>query len=353
MQRADTMTAGRSGSILGRMFDAYVDGDLPLPTPVIHLLLTAGTDLTFRFARKYPELPPEWSGAQGALAEKSEALMRIHYDQPRELFEYFLGPTMKYTMALWERGARNLDEAQTAMMEDLCAKAGIQDGDNVLDIACGFGSLSTHILKRYPGCHVTAVNLSKTQCDYIAEKQFEAGHPMHTDRFRLIREDFARVHLDREYDRVFVIGLFEHIRNLRGALERLSEFLKPDGTLMLHYIAYNHVIRALADPSTDLFFGRYIFPGGRFWHFKELFRYQDHLAVRGSWFLNGKNYKRTVREWHRNFWRNIDAIRAIPSLDDRFIRTWDLYLRFCIAAFGAVGGRNVGNGQYCCTLRRR
>ena len=324
----------------------YLAGNLPLPGFVVQALLHIGTEMFYRLSPTFEELPPEWSGDEGPIAEQSSELMEIHYDQPLALFENFLGPTMKYTMALWERGARDLEDAQTQMMDDVCDKVGIQDGENVLDIACGFGSLSAHILKRFPGCKVTALNLSNTQCDYIESQQNNPDSPLHTDRFRLMRGDFAQAQLDRQFDRITVVGLFEHIRNLNAALQKIADFLKPNGKVFLHYITYNRIIRVMADPYSDMFMNRYIFPGGRFWYFGELERHQEHLKIERSWFMNGQNYKRTLQAWHRNFWKNIDRIRAIPSVDERFVRIWDLYLRMCVSAFGGMGGRNVGNGQY-------
>jgi cyclopropane fatty-acyl-phospholipid synthase-like methyltransferase len=191
-----------------------------------------------------------------------------------------------------------------------------------------------------------ALNLSQTQVDFIAARQSQPGHPFHSDRFRIIKEDFSKFKFDRRFDRIMVIGLFEHIRNIRLALEKISELLKPEGTVLLHFIAYNRIIRTMADPHQDLFFEKYIFPGGRFWYFNELPRHQEHLRLENSWFMNGKNYKRTLQCWHENFWRSIGIIRAIPGMDEKFVRIWDLYLRFCIATFGGMGGRNVGNGQY-------
>jgi cyclopropane-fatty-acyl-phospholipid synthase len=328
------------------LVEMYLNGRLPMPGPVLQGLLKVAVEGYFRFSRTYPELPPEWDGGSGPIAVQSRELMQIHYDKPLVLFENFLGPTMKYTMALYERGARNLEEAQTQMMDDLCDKAGIQDGDMVLDIACGFGSLSAHILQRYKACKVVALNLSQTQVDYITSKQSEPGHPMQTDRFRIIKEDFSKFEYDRKFDRIMVIGLFEHIHNLRLALEKIAGLLKPDGTVLLHFITYNRIIQPIADPTSDVFFGKYIFPGGRFWYFNELPRYQEHLQVEKTWFLNGNNYKRTLEAWRENFWRNIDKVRKHPMIDAKFVRTWDLYLRFCIATFGGMGGRNVGNGQY-------
>jgi cyclopropane-fatty-acyl-phospholipid synthase len=328
------------------LIDRYLDGRLPIPGPLVQGLLKVAVECYFRFARTYPELPPAWGGGTGPVAEQSKDLMAIHYDKPAALFENFLGPTMKYTMALWERGATNLEAAQEAMLDDLCTKAQLRDGDQVLDIACGFGSLSAHIMKHYPRCKVVAMNLSKAQVGYITEKQSEPGHPLHTDRFKVIREDFNTFQFDQKVDRVMVIGLFEHIKNLRVALEKLSHFLKPGGTVLLHFITYQRIIRQLADLSQDVFFNKYIFPGGRFWYFHELPKHNEHLKVEQSWFLNGHNYQHTLEAWLENFWHNIDTVRAIPGIDEKFVRTWDLYLRFCIATFGAMGGRNVGNGQY-------
>ncbi|MBI3992363.1 MAG: class I SAM-dependent methyltransferase [Candidatus Lambdaproteobacteria bacterium] len=328
------------------LIEQQLAGSSIIPRPALDALMKLMVELHYRFSPTYSELPCEWSGDSGPIAEQSEDLMRVHYDKPLIVFENFLGPTMKYTMALYERGARTLEQAQEDMLDDLCTKVGLQNGEEVLDIACGFGSLSTYIMRHYPKCKVTALNLSKVQVDYIASKQNEPGHPLHADRFRIIQEDFATAKLDRQFDRIMVIGLFEHIRNLKLALEKISRFLKPAGSVLLHYIAYNRIIEPMANPTQDLFFGKYIFPGGRFWYFRELFRYQDHLRIENSWFLNGNNYKRTLEVWLENFWHNIDKIRTHPDIDERFIRTWDLYLRFCIAIFGGMGGRNVGNGQY-------
>ena len=328
------------------LVEHQIAGRHPIPRPVLDALMRLMAEVHYRLPSPYSELPHEWSGASGPIAEQSEDLMRVHYDKPLIVFENFLGPTMKYTMALYEHGASTLEQAQEAMLADLCVKVGLKDGDEVLDIACGFGSLSTYIMGHYPNCKVTALNLSRVQVDYITTKQAEPGHPLNSPRFRVIREDFATAKLDCQFDRILVIGLFEHIRNLKLALEKISRFLKPSGAVLLHYIAYNRIIEPMANPNTDLFFGKYIFPGGRFWYFRELYRYQDHLRIENSWFLNGNNYRRTLEAWLKNFWSNIDKIRAHPDIDERFIRTWDLYLRCCIALFGGLGGRNVGNGQY-------
>jgi cyclopropane-fatty-acyl-phospholipid synthase len=328
------------------LIERYVEGRLPLPGPLVQAILNVVLELYYRFAPTMEVLPEPWSGAVGPIAERSDDLMRIHYDKPAVLFENFLGQSMKYSMALWESGARDLDDAQQAMLADLCDKVQIRDGDSILDIGCGFGSFAAYALRRFPSAKVVGITLSNVQYRYITAKQSQPGHALHDDRFRVIKEDFAKCRFGRQFDRIVSIGVFEHVSNLRLALEKIASFLRPEGSVLLHYIVYQRIIKAMANIHQDGFFGRYIFPGGRFWPFNELFRYQEHLRIERSWFLNGNNYRRTLEAWHANFWRNIAAIRAHPELDERFVRIWDFYLRFCIAIFGGMKGANVGNGQY-------
>lgn len=328
------------------LIDRYLDGRLPLPGAVVQFLLNAGVEAHFLLTPAMDVLPGEWSGGQGPFAVRSEDLMRIHYDKPALLFENFLGPSMKYSMALWERGAQDLEQAQDAMLGDLCEKAQIRDGDTILDIGCGFGSFAAHALRKYPRSKIVGITLSNVQYQYITAKQSTPGHRLHDDRFRVIKADFATHEFDTPFDRIVSIGVFEHVSNLKLALEKVARFLKPGGSVLLHFIAYRRIIEAMANVSRDGFFGRYIFPGGRFWPFNELPRYQEHLRVENSWYLSGQNYRRTLEAWRENFWRNAGAIRKHPDLDDRFVRMWDFYLRFCIAIFRSGGGKYVGNGQY-------
>lgn len=328
------------------MIDRYLEGRMPIPGPLLQRLLNTTMEAFFRFAPVMDVLPDAWSGGHGPLAQRSDDLMRIHYDRPAVLFESFLGPSMKYSMALWERGARTLEQAQEDMLSDLCEKAQIRDGDAILDIGCGFGTFVGHVLRNYPHSSVVGITLSDVQYRHLTEKQKCSGHQLHDERLRVIKGDFATCDLDMTFDRIVSIGVFEHLSNLRVALEKIARLLRQDGTVLLHFIVYQRIIEAVANIEREGFFARYIFPGSRFWPFNELPRYQEHLRVERAWFLNGRNYRRTLEAWRRNLWRNADVIRSHPDLDEQFMRLWDLYLRICIAIFRSGGGRYVGNGQY-------
>ena len=281
------------------------------------------------------------------ITEHSEALMCVHYDMPRGLFENMLGPSMKYSMGLWERGARTLEEAQTAMLDDVIAKVGICDGDRVLDIGCGFGSFATRVLDRMPHAEVVGLTLSAVQAEYIRERMEFPGHPLHEGRFTLVLDDFNRVSFHHPFDKVVSLGVFEHVTNLGLGLEKIRGFLAPQGRCLLHYIVFtpaigHHGMAARQDP----FINRYIFPGGRIWAQEELFRHQESCRVDTFWYLSGVNYRDTLRAWLENFLRNRAIIREQTGLSQRVMRIWEIYLRACIAVFGLKGGAAYGNGQY-------
>jgi cyclopropane-fatty-acyl-phospholipid synthase len=281
-----------------------------------------------------------------AIAERSRELVATHYNLPLGLFEQTLGATMKYSMALWEKGAASLDDAQNAMMADLCQKVDIQDGDRVLDIGCGFGSFAAYVLQNFPNCQVYGLNLSRMQCDYIQEKSQESGHSLNTDRFHLIEQDFNDFDSEIKFDRIISIGFFEHVSDLEGALRKVYQLLEPNGVSLIHYI----VCRALPDRYSSKiksgFIEDYIFPGGHIHSYDKIFRFQKDLMIDQHWFLNGINYQRTLEAWLANFKANRDAIKHEVGLSEETLKVWDIYLRGCIAVFQIRNGEYYGNGQF-------
>jgi cyclopropane-fatty-acyl-phospholipid synthase len=184
--------------------NAYING-LEVPDQVLRILCNTFAGLLFD---KFPSLLVryDWLKKESArLAEGSEELMKVQYNLPEELFIDMLGESEtvypKYTMALWEKGAPNLEQAQIDMLEDIIAKAGIQDGDEILDLGCGWGSAASYILSKFPKAQVTSLNLSHGQCEYIRRKAKEAGSHLNTPRFSLYEQDFNEAVFSREFDR--------------------------------------------------------------------------------------------------------------------------------------------------------
>ena len=281
------------------------------------------------------------------IAVQSTELMETHYDQPQELFDNFLGGIMKYSMGLWDTGAASLEESQVHMLDDLCEKAELEDGQALLDIGCGFGSFVEHALRKYPNATVFGLSLSKVQCDYMRAMQNTPGHTLHTDRFRLVEGDFNTVRIHRQFDRIVSIGVFEHVSNLGRALQSVRSMLMREGQCFLHYIVFRSPLDRLPyRPPECNFFHRYLFPGGRIWFDQELYNYQDGLRIDRYWYINGSNYRHTLQAWLTNLLRNWDRIQATGKFDAKHLKVWEFYLRVCIGVFSSGRGEYYGNGQY-------
>jgi cyclopropane-fatty-acyl-phospholipid synthase len=326
--------------------NAYING-LEIPDQVLRMLCDTSARLLFN---EYPSLLVryDWLLKESThLAEGSEELMKLQYNLPEALFVDMLGESEtvypKYTMALWDKEAPGLEQAQVDMLEDIIAKAGIKDGDEILDLGCGWGSAASYILAKFPKVKVTSLNLSHGQCEYIRRKAKEAGSHLNTPRFSLYEQDFNEAVFSHGFDRVIAIGLFEHIGNLTDSFKLLARHLKEDGKVFIHIIA-----TTLSFSITDPYIDTYIFPRARIWSVNAIPKCNSDLKTVDCWFINGLNYSKTLQAWLANF----DQCQAdIKNLDygmsyDKFRRLWRFYLQLCISYFEASDGKVLGNGQF-------
>ncbi|WOO41534.1 SAM-dependent methyltransferase [Rubellicoccus peritrichatus] len=328
-----------------RLVKSYLGNRLSLPGPLLQLLLNSyvfGAEKWHQY--RGTEFPaPE---ASDAIADETERLMQLHYDMPRGLFEGFLGKTMKYSMGLWGQSIHELDKAQETMLADVCKKARIGGPRRILDIGCGFGSFCSYVLKNYPEARITGLTLSKTQADYIREKQQEHVHPLSSDRFQLVQADFANWQTEETFDRIISIGVMEHIANLVRANQKIASMLTPDGFVFHHYITYRPYRKDQQRPRQNGFINQCIFPGGRNRAFSEQVNHPEPFELISKWFMKGTNYRQTVEAWLNNFQKNRKRIAVETGLDRSTLKLWDFYLRCSISIFKLNAGKTYGNGQY-------
>ncbi len=292
---------------------------------------------------------------EGPIAEETEKLMASHYDERAEFFCNFLDQSfMAYSMAYYgsepdviAASKSSLEEAQTNKFELFCKRAQLKGNEKVFNLGCGFGSLEKFLLAKYPEMTITGITPSAVQVKYLKEQMNNPDSVLSSGRFELLEGNFASVSsesLGEEcYDAVFSVGVMEHIKNVKLTLERMEKMLKPGGVSFHHLIASYHAIPRFLD-SGKTKIDKY-FPGGRVWPVAELESHDEHLELEKSWYINGRNYWRTLDEWHKRFWQNIDNIVG-PEFGADSVKHWNDYFCLCKIVFSPMNGEMVGNAHY-------
>jgi cyclopropane-fatty-acyl-phospholipid synthase len=284
----------------------------------------------------------------GPLALVPELANRQHYEVDAELFERVLGPNLKYSCALWPDGVESLGAAEAAMLALTCERAGIEDGMRILDLGCGWGSLSLWVAERFPHAQVLAVSNSKPQRELILRRARERG----CRNLEVVTADVNEFDPGERFDRVASVEMFEHVRNWEGLLGRVAEWLAPEGRLFVHVFCHRSRAYAYEDRGPGDWMARTFFSGGLMPSFELLPRCARGLALEQSWRVSGLHYQRTCEAWLRN----LDAAREElrPALwrsyggedAELWRRRWRLFFMACSELFGFRRGEEWGVGHY-------
>jgi len=290
---------------------------------------------------------------EGPVAPVPEKANEQHYEVPAEFFELALGKNLKYSSALFEPGTEDLDSAEAAMLELSCQRAGIEDGMRVLELGCGWGSLTLWMARHYPGCRILAVSNSASQREHIAARAREEG----LSNLRLVTADMndfdASSLEDTEgFHRVVSVEMFEHMRNWRQLMKRGSSWLEPEGKLFIHIFCHRLLPYFFETEGAGNWMGRYFFTGGLMPSEALPLYFQEDLVLESQWRVSGEHYARTSRSWLDN----LDARRgeALPVLADlygsgeakRWLGRWRLFFMACEELFGYRGGNEWWVGHY-------
>jgi cyclopropane-fatty-acyl-phospholipid synthase len=282
-----------------------------------------------------------------AIAENTAVANAQHYELPAAFFREVLGPNLKYSACLYDQGAASLDEAERRALAETCAHADLADGQDILELGCGWGSLSLWMAARYPKARITAVSNSASQRASIEADAASRG----LANLTVVTADMNAYQPQGRFDRVVSVEMFEHMSNWRELLARVATWLKPSGTLFLHIFTHRTAPYRFDLADRDDWIAQHFFTGGIMPSHGLIRQFPDLFEVEAEWRWSGEHYRRTAEHWLQNFDRNIEAIEAV--LKDVYgadapvwRRRWRLFFLATAGLFGDQGGAVWGVSHY-------
>ncbi|EKM54189.1 uncharacterized protein PHACADRAFT_257858 [Phanerochaete carnosa HHB-10118-sp] len=297
---------------------------------------------------------------RATIADLTEKANEQHYEVSTQFILSCLGPYAKYSSCLYSTGKESLEEAEVLMLESYCEKAQLRDGLDVLDLGCGWGSLSLYLAQKYPNSRITGLSNSSTQKAYIDTAAKSRG----LTNVQVITADVNTFEFDSSarFDRVLSIEMFEHMKNYKMLMSKVSSWLRPktepsgeDSLFFVHIFC--HKMTPYHFEESDGWMAQNFFSGGTMPSHDLLLYFQDDLSLVRSWWINGQHYSRTLEDWLKQQDRN--AAVGLAELEKGAERQGlgkehgrKMFYRFrvfyiaCAELFGLNSGEEWGVGHY-------
>ncbi|MGE0500259.1 MAG: cyclopropane-fatty-acyl-phospholipid synthase family protein [Rhizobiaceae bacterium] len=322
----------------------------PLPDPITRLGIGLLVGRTRRNLASTPEAEEEaFARTMTAfpIAEHADAANEQHYELPPEFFALALGPRRKYSSCLFPKGNETLAEAELAALEETVAHAALADGQRILELGCGWGSLSLFMAERFPNAEIVAVSNSRPQREHI---EAEAG-ARKLKNLSVITADMNVFEASGRFDRIVSVEMFEHMANWRTLLERMRGWLEVNGCAMIHVFTHHSRSYRFDHRDRSDWIARHFFTGGIMPGKGLMRRFPDFFEVEKEWHWNGWHYRRTAELWLENFDANRPAIDRIlgevyGSEAPLWRRRWRLFFLATAGLFGHAGGEEWGVSHY-------
>ena len=277
---------------------------------------------------------------QSPLAVHTDQANEQHYEVPARFFATVLGPHLKYSCAWWPSGCQILADAETRMLKLTCLRAEIEDGMKILELGCGWGSLTLWIAERFPECKIVALSNSNRQREWIMAQCDKLG----LSNVEVITSDICDFDPDKTFDRVVSVEMFEHLRNYQILFDRIASWLVPGGKLFAHIFCHREIPYEFQTAGKADWMGRHFFTGGIMPAEKLLLQFESDLKLEQRWRINGQHYARTCEAWLTNLDQQSTQLVELfaDSLNKRqariVLQRWRMFFMACAELFNYQHG---------------
>ncbi|MEM6797280.1 MAG: cyclopropane-fatty-acyl-phospholipid synthase family protein, partial [Acidobacteriota bacterium] len=278
--------------------------------------------------------------AAGPLAVHTAAANDQHYEVPASFFEAVLGDQLKYSCGYWPGGVRDLNESEAAMLELSARRALVEDGQRILDLGCGWGSMSLYLAERLPNARIVGVSNSASQREFILGRARERG--LHN--LEIFTCDINDFEPEGTFDRIVSIEMLEHVRNYRLIFGRMASWLRVGGLAFVHVFCHRHVAYPFETRDADEWMAKHFFTGGMMPSADFFSHFDDHLRVAERWLVPGLHYERTSNAWLERMDAREGIVRPIlrrtygEELAEIQRMRWRIFFMACAELFGFRNG---------------
>jgi cyclopropane-fatty-acyl-phospholipid synthase len=285
------------------------------------------------------------------LAVHTKAANEQHYELPPEFFLHSLGKNLKYSSCYWDENTKNLDDAEALALKISCERAQIKDGMRILELGCGWGSLTLYMAKKFPNSKIVAISNSAPQKAFIDN---EAKKRNLSNILVLTRDVSQLESLALEFDsfdRVMSIEMFEHFKNYEILLSKISDVLTPNGKLFVHIFTHKEYSYPFETEGEDNWMGKYFFTGGQMPSHRLLMEFQKDLQLQDTWAWDGTHYQKTSEAWLQNMDNNKELIKELfkttyGNESVEWFNRWRVFYMSCAELFGYEKGSQWGVSHY-------
>lgn len=278
-----------------------------------------------------------------------------HYEVPAKFFETVLGSHLKYSCGYWKEGVEQLDQSESDALAITCEHAHISDGMDILELGCGWGSLTLWMAQTYPASNITAVSNSKSQGDYILQQAAD----LKLNNIRVITADMNEFSTDEQYDRVVSVEMFEHMRNYAELYKRIHQWLKTDGKFFKHIFVNRATSYLFEDRDASDWMSRHFFSGGMMPADSLPLHFQHHLTLENRWRWDGSHYEKTSNAWLQKMDDNKSTLWPLfeqtygKDFASIWWQRWRIFFMACAELFGYDNGQQWWVSHYLFSKREQ